>query len=154
MRVRVIGIGSGFGDDAAGLAVVDLLARGDVPAEISIARCERPLPDLLDALDDVDGVVLVDASRSGAALGSVRRLRAAELARSQATSSHGLGVAAVLSLARELGRAPARVEWVAIEGGPAAPGAPASAAVARAVPAAAALALDVAREIADLQPGS
>ena len=36
MRVRVIGVGSGFGDDAAGLAVAELLARGALPAQITV----------------------------------------------------------------------------------------------------------------------
>jgi hypothetical protein len=76
------------------------------------------MPDLLDALDEVEGIVLVDATRSGAPIGSVRRLRAEEVTRAKATSSHGFGVASALLLAQTLGRPAARVEWVGIEAGP------------------------------------
>lgn len=154
MRVRVIGVGSGFGDDAAGLAVVELLARGKLPAQISVSRCERPMPDLLDALGEAEAIVLVDAMRSGAPIGSVRRLHAAEITRSKATSSHGFGVASALLLARTLGSSAARIEWVGIEAGPRRPGDPLSAAVRSALPEAAALALALACEIASLDSRS
>jgi hydrogenase maturation protease len=150
MRVRVIGVGSAFGDDAVGLAVVELLARRQLPAQITVARCERPMPDLLDALDEVEGIVLVDATRSGALIGSVRQLRAEEVTRAKATSSHGFGVASALLLAQTLGCYAARVEWVGIEAGPRRWGDPLSAAVAGALPEAAALALKLACEIAGL----
>ena len=154
MRVRVIGVGSGFGDDAAGLAVAELLALGELPSQITVSRCERPMPDLLDALDDVEAIVLIDAMRSGAPIGSVRRLLAAEITRSKATSSHGFGVASALLLSQTLGRPAERIEWVGIEAGPRRPGDPLSAAVLRALPEAAALALTLACEIADLDARS
>jgi hydrogenase maturation protease len=150
MRVRVIGVGSAFGDDAVGLAVVELLARRHLPAQITVARCERPMPDLLDALDEIEGIVLVDATRSGAPIGSVRQLCAEEVTRARATSSHGFGVASALLLAQTLGCPATRVEWVGIEAGPRRWGDPLSAAVAGALPEAAALALRLACEIAGL----
>jgi hydrogenase maturation protease len=150
MRVRVIGVGSAFGDDAVGLAVVELLARRQLPAQITVARCELPMPDLLDALAEVEGIVLVDATRSGAPIGSVRHLRAEEVTRTKATSSHGFGVASALLLAQTLGCPATRVEWIGIEAGPRRWGDPLSAAVAGALPEAAALALKLAREIAGL----
>lgn len=154
MRVRVIGVGSAFGDDAAGLAVAELLARHQLPEQITVARCERPMPDLLDALDEVEGIVLVDATRSGAPIGSVRRLRAEEVTRARATSSHGFGVASALLLAQTLGRPAARVEWVGIEAGPRRWGDRLSEAVASALPEAVSLALDLANEIAGLDERS
>ena len=153
MRVRVIGVGSAFGDDAVGLAVVEVLARRQLPAQITVARCERPMPDLLDALDaldEIEGIVLVDATRSGAPIGSVRQLCAEEVTRARATSSHGFGVASALLLAQTLGCPATRVEWVGIEAGPRRWGDPLSAAVAGALPEAAALALRLACEIAGL----
>jgi len=154
MRVRVIGVGSAFGDDAVGLVVAELLARRPLPEEITVVRCERPMPDLLDALDEVEGIVLVDATRSGARIGSVRHLRAEEVTRAKATSSHGLGVASALLLAKTLGCATARVEWIGIEAGPRRWGDPLSAAVEDALPEAAALALKLACEIAGLDARS
>jgi hydrogenase maturation protease len=115
VRVHVIGVGSGHGDDAVGLAVAAVLAARPLPAGIVVRRCERPLPDLIDALEGADAAVIVDASRTGAAPGRVQRLAAGDLARPRAASSHGLGVAQVLDLSRALGRAPGRVELVAVE---------------------------------------
>ena len=117
MRVRVIGIGTRQGDDAAGLAVAESLAARELPAGTRIATCERPLPDLLELLADADAAVLVDAARGSGAVGTARRVERAELTRWAATSSHGFGVAEVLELADALGRAPGRIELVAVEGG-------------------------------------
>jgi hydrogenase maturation protease len=102
VRVRVIGVGSAARGDDAGLRVARALATGPLPAHVAVACCERPLPDLLDALEGVDAVILVDAMRSGAAPGSVRRLAREELASRPATSSHGFGVARALDLAEAL----------------------------------------------------
>jgi hydrogenase maturation protease len=77
----------------------------------------------------------VDASASGAAAGTVRRLdaRAGPLpAASFALSSHGLGLAAAIELARALGQLPPRCIVYAIEGASFAAGAPLTPAVAEA----------------------
>jgi hydrogenase maturation protease len=150
-RVRIVGVGSG----AVGLAVAEhlgdlLAARGaGAPRYLSVVRCERPFPDLLDALGGVDGVVLVDATRGGGSPGTVRRIAPAEIEQDRAASSHGFGAARALALAVALGRAPGPVAWVGVEVGRCAPGAPLSAPVRRAVPAAAALALALAAELAE-----
>lgn len=115
MRIHVIGIGTAHADDAIGLAVADLLASLPLPDGVVVKRCARPLPDLLDALDGADAAVLVDAARTGAAPGAIQRLVPGDLARLRSPSSHGFGVAQALALAVALGRAPARVELVAIE---------------------------------------
>lgn len=117
MRVHVIGVGTAHADDAAGIAVAERLAALPLPEGVFVKRCARPLPDLLDALEGADAAVLVDAARTGAAPGAIRRLVPADLARLRSPSSHGFGVAQALALAVALGRAPARVELVAIEAG-------------------------------------
>lgn len=146
MRVHVIGIGTAHADDAAGIAVAELLASRPLPDGVVVKRCACPLPDLLDALEGADAVVLVDAARTGAAPGAVRRLVPGDLSCSRSPSSHGFGVAQALALAAALGRAPARVELVAIEaeetGGEAL-----SPAVAASIAGAADVALRIAREL-------
>lgn len=114
MRVSVIGVGTRQGDDAAGLEVAESLARRALPPGTRVATCERPLPDLLDLLAEADAAVLVDAARGSP--DAVRRVERAELLRSPATSSHGFGVAEVIALAEALGRAPRRLELVAVAG--------------------------------------
>lgn len=118
MRIRVIGVGSDWRDDDAGLRVARALAAGPLPPQVAVACCERPLPDLLDALEGADAVILVDAMRSGAAPGSVRRLSREELATRPAASSHGFGVARALSLAEVLHGGLPRLSIVGIEAGP------------------------------------
>ncbi|HTY16207.1 MAG TPA: hydrogenase maturation protease [Myxococcota bacterium] len=116
MRVTVIGVGTRHGGDAAGLAVVTALEARALPRSVALVRCERPLPDLLEALAGADAAIVVDAARSDHAARGARRVAPAELADVATTSSHGFGVARALALAEALGRAPARVELVAIEG--------------------------------------
>jgi hydrogenase maturation protease len=149
LKVHVVGVGTPRGDDAAGLAVAEALARHALPPGVSVHLCERPVPDLLDALEGADAALLVDAARTGAAPGTLRRLGRAELARSASPSSHGLGVAEALALAEALGRAPARVELLALE--IADPRGPAlTPAVSAAIAGAARRALAIAREIQGL----
>jgi hydrogenase maturation protease len=117
VRIRVIGVGTRRGDDAAGLVVAEALAAGALPPHVVVRTCERPGADLLDALEGADAVVIIDATHSGRAPGTVRRVEPEEMARAQTLSSHALGVREVLALAEALGRRPPRVELVGIEAG-------------------------------------
>ena len=105
-------------DDAAGLAVARRL-RGTLPAGVQVIEREGEPSGLIDAWDGADALWLVDAVSSGAAPGTVRRLDAsteelpAELFRA---STHHLGLAEAVELARALGRLPAQVVFYGIEG--------------------------------------
>lgn len=126
MRIRVIGVGSPHGDDAVGWAVAERLAdeppgpppHGGAEVELEVVRCERPPLALVDALAGADAAVVVDATRAGLAPGSVHEPAPEDLREPAALSCHGLGVAHALALARELGRAPARLALVGVEAGP------------------------------------
>jgi hydrogenase maturation protease len=116
----VIGVGNAWRrDDAAGLAVARLL-RGTVPAGVEVLEQEGEPAALLDAWDGAGAVWLVDAVSSGAEAGTVHRLDASEDALPATlfrASSHLLGLADAVELARALGRLPARVVVFGIEGG-------------------------------------
>ena len=73
--------------------------------------------DLLDRWEGAGEVIVVDAARSGAAPGTVHRLDglAEPVAHGQG-STHAFGLAETLALARALGRAPARLTVIGIEG--------------------------------------
>jgi hydrogenase maturation protease len=74
-------------------------------------------------IDGAAAAILIDAARSGAPPGTLHEFSFDELERCAAArpiSSHGLGVAAAVELARKLGRAPARGIILAIEIAPAA----------------------------------
>jgi len=135
-RAIVIGIGNpDRGDDGAGPAVVRWL-RGKLPADIEIRAHDGEPASLLACLEGARAAWLIDASASGAAAGSVLRFdaRAAPLPEQAfAVSTHGLGVAQALELARALGELPGCCIVYAIEGGTFEPGAPLSPAVAAAV---------------------
>jgi hydrogenase maturation protease len=119
--VLVIGVGhEQRGDDAAGLAVARRLA-ARAPAALRVLEHDGDGLDLLLAFESAARVVVVDAVVSGdAAAGTVHRwdagreaLPAAPFA---ATSTHALGVADAIELARTLGRLPGRVVVYGIEG--------------------------------------
>ena len=117
MKARVIGVGSPHGDDAVGIAVAERLA-GTLPADVEILARDRPGLDLALDLRDADAVVIVDAVRAGEGPpGSVCRVAPDRLASRRELSSHALGVADALALAKALGTLPPRLGIVGIEAG-------------------------------------
>lgn len=123
--MRILGIGSPSGDDQAGWLVVDaLLARGlQRDGKVVIEKLDRPGANLIACMENADWVVLIDAMQSGAPVGLIRRFDLADWPdHAHGLSSHGLGVLYALSLARELGSLPPRLDIYAIEIGPVKPG--------------------------------
>lgn len=105
--------------------------------------------DLVDGWDGCDLAIVVDATRSGAPAGTVRRTEFGEGAGAPgpvAASTHALGLAAALRLSRALGSGPRRVVVVGVEGADFGPGEGLSPAVAEAVPAAVAVVVELIRE--------
>ncbi len=114
--MRIIGCGSaGRGDDGAGLLVAARLRELGVPALEQAGDASA----LLHAWAGSDDVILVDAVVTGAPAGavSVWEGRPSGLVRGAGLSSHGLGLAEALDLARALGRLPRRLRVFGIEGG-------------------------------------
>jgi hydrogenase maturation protease len=114
----VIGIGNpDRGDDAVGLAVARTI-RAAAPAEVAVIELDGDQLALLDAWDGATDVYVVDAIRSDAEPGSVRRFDAsvplgADFSR---RGTHLLSLADVIELARAVGRLPARLRGFGIEG--------------------------------------
>jgi hydrogenase maturation protease len=103
MRARVVGIGQIVaGDDGVGLAVLDELRRRRVPEGTEIVHLADPM-DLVPLLERDERVVLVDAVLASPP-GVVLELGPDELSRqaSQPASSHGMGAAQAIELARAL----------------------------------------------------
>lgn len=101
MTVCVLALGSALHrDDGAALAAARSL-RG----ELDVVLAGRPGPGLLELLDPATPTLVLDAVR-GVEPGAIVELELDEVARhaSVRTSSHGLGVAEALQLARSLGR--------------------------------------------------
>jgi hydrogenase maturation protease len=130
--VRIIGVGSPAGDDQAGWWVIEALEgcglRTQVWAQwVCSMTLDRPGAGLIPCLQGARRVFLIDAVQSAAVPGTVYRLGIGDLARYPGTlSSHGVGVASALDLARELGMLPAELALYGIGIGSGAPGTPSS----------------------------
>jgi hydrogenase maturation protease len=116
--VLVIGVGNAErGDDAIG-RVAARLVRARAPAGVRVIEsCGEPA-SLLDAWRGARRVFLVDAVQSGAARGAIHRFDAgagALPARFFRCSTHGLGVAEAVELARALRCLPPRLVVYGIE---------------------------------------
>lgn len=106
MRARyVIGIGNpDRGDDGIGRLVAEQL-RGQVGDGIQVAALDGEVTALLDCLERAAAAYLIDAVSSGGEPGTVHRfdVGAEPLpSASFATSTHGLGLAEAIELARAM----------------------------------------------------
>jgi hydrogenase maturation protease len=118
-RTVAIGIGNRLrGDDGAGIEVAERL-RGVAPASLEVVACDAEPSRLMEAWDGADSVVLVDTVTSGAAAGTLHRFDACTApvpARAFRSSTHAIGIADTIELARALGKLPRRVRVYGVEG--------------------------------------
>src|SRR5262249_24156896 len=109
--MKVIGCGNlERGDDAAGILVARRLREWGIDA--------RAATSLFDVWDPGDDVVLVDAMSSGRETGAVAVWEGVEFPelRQFRASTHNLGIAEMIWLARALDRMPIRLRIYGIEG--------------------------------------
>jgi hydrogenase maturation protease len=114
MAPLVIGIGNSLrGDDAAGLRVVEALGVSD-----TVLKHDGEPASLIALWDNHEEVVLIDAVTSGAAGGTVIEIDAVSsiLPAGLCHSTHALGPAEAVELARALGKLPATMTLFGIEG--------------------------------------
>lgn len=107
--LRVIGIGSPFGDDAVGFRAIERLRkeRSLFPAGTELLVLDRPGSRLIPLLENSKAVVLIDAMQSGQRPGTVQSLQLHDLlSQAEHPSSHTLGVAEALALAKALSSLP------------------------------------------------
>jgi hydrogenase maturation protease len=135
-RTIVIGIGNpDRGDDAAGRLAARRLA-AVLPPAIEVSEHHGEVASLLAAIESAAAVYLIDACASGAKPGTVRRFDATSAPLPHETfglSSHGLGLAEAIELARALGQLPPLCIVYAIEAGSVEPGGAVSPAVSAAI---------------------
>lgn len=113
----VIGVGNAMrGDDAAGLHVARRVH--ECAPQLRVLELEREPSGLIEAWAGADQALVVDAVL-GSAKGRVHRIdpeHDSPIARLPApTSTHALGLGAVIELARSLGRLPGRMVVFGIE---------------------------------------
>lgn len=120
VRVKIIGVGSPFGDDRLGwLAAQSLQTMAGTQSasgQLQITALDRPGAALISEWQGADAVILIDAVRSGATPGTLHCFAPDRLdTGTAATSSHGLGIAAALELAQTLDEIPDRLYLYGIE---------------------------------------
>ena len=121
--LRLIGIGSPFGDDMLGWQALERLRDElDVfPHGAELHTLDRPGSSLIPLLEDGKAVVLIDAMQSGQSPGTVQRLSLSELlTQAQTPSTHSLGVAETLAIAEQLQVLPEKLFIYGVEMGAAA----------------------------------
>jgi hydrogenase maturation protease len=109
---RLIGIGNpDRGDAAAGWEVAGMVTSWEV------ARLTAGSLDLIDLWGHGDDVIIVDAMKSGAPPGTVKRIDAItqRLPQGAFSSTHAFGPAAVVELARTMNRLPRSLMVYGIE---------------------------------------
>jgi hydrogenase maturation protease len=119
--VVVIGVGNWLRhDDAAGLEIARRLRSRANAAGIAVREHEGETLGLLEQWDGVDGVILVDATHSGAAAGTIHRVDASSqpipAGLTSSSSTHAVGVGEAIELARALQRLPRRIVVYGVEG--------------------------------------
>jgi len=118
----IVGIGSPHGDDRVGWEMARNVERWADTVSCRVRIAKSPL-EILSWLDGVERLIVCDACRSGATIGTVRRLDwpDSRLASQNWSGTHDFSIAAVLELAQQLNRLPVEVVLFAVEAGPAGP---------------------------------
>lgn len=142
----VLCVGNPFRRDDGVASAVAKLLRGRLPTGVPVVELDGEPSRIVDAWAGAGLAIVVDAARSGATPGSVRRVEVAGGDRverwmavgpppaSRQASSHGASLAEAVALGRALGRLPARLVLYAVEAGDLGTGPGLSDPVARAVP--------------------
>ncbi len=135
-RIRILGIGSPSGDDQAGWLVIDALSNSGLRTgdDLHFEKLDRPGASLIPLLAQADWVILIDAMSGpggvGTQAGLIHHFDGQNWPEYRhGLSSHGLGVVDALSLARELGGLPDRLDIYGIEAGQVCVGCPAGEAI-------------------------
>ena len=111
----ILGIGNRHrGDDATGILAVEHLRSLGIAAEL----CSGEPSELIDAWTGTDDVIVIDAVVTGAPPGTIHLWDAAHppAFATSAASTHGLGLAQAIELARVMNSLPARLRIYGIEG--------------------------------------
>jgi hydrogenase maturation protease len=117
--ILIIGIGNEYrSDDAVGLVVARAL-QAQKPPRVSVLEATGEGAALLEAWQEAENVILIDAVTSQAPAGTIHQLDARNGPISPdlfALSTHAFSVAGAVELARVLGNLPQRLIIYGIEG--------------------------------------
>ena len=120
-QLRVLGIGSPFGDDKLGWEVVKLLQQRAslnpyIPLKLDLSYWDRPGVHLLELMRGATSIFLIDAVKTGAALGTIHQFQNEEIETIGSTlSTHGLGIAEAMKMGAVLHELPKNVILYGVE---------------------------------------
>lgn len=127
--IRVLGIGSPWGDDAVGWDVARAIAAENLDG-VEVRILDRPGIGLVDHLMGIEAAILIDAMLAEGEVVPGRIVESDLSTQTQrlagGTSTHGLGVFDAIEVARALGTMPPLCRLVAIAIAPPTPGTPSS----------------------------
>ncbi|KTD23234.1 hydrogenase maturation protease [Legionella londiniensis] len=119
--IKVLGIGSPFGDDSLGWEVVKQLQAQEVfqsvaPHQLQFIICDRPGLGLLQWMRGADVAFIVDAVQSHGSAGFVHRFEDEDiLSLPNALSSHELGLAQAIQIGKAIEDLPEKLIFYGIE---------------------------------------
>ncbi len=120
-RIKVLGIGSPFGDDQAGWKVAEALKQHlamhpNITQEVSIESHDRPGVRLIELMRGASTVFIIDAVKSGSESGTIHRFKDNDIFKSEnRLSTHDMGVAQALQLGSALNDLPDNIILYGIE---------------------------------------
>lgn len=120
-KIKILGIGSPFGDDRVGWMVADALQRAPefqayLDKTLIIKSLNRPHLSLLQEFDQTERVYLVDAMISGRELGAIKQFSLVDIdVDHELISTHGFGVIQSLQMAKVLKALPEQLSLYGIE---------------------------------------
>ena len=113
MKIKVLGVGSPYGDDNVGWLTAKKYQ--DKPG-YEVVILDRPQLNLIHELAGVEKAIIIDAVKSGAEPGTIHHLTMADMPHFKGfCSSHNVGLADALQLAEVLDALPAQLEIIGIE---------------------------------------
>ncbi len=105
--IKVLGIGSPFGEDQAGWKVAESLMAECAHLPVIIEIHDRPEIRLIELMNGAKTVFLIDAIKSNDKIGTIHRLHNNEiLTLDNQLSTHNIGVAQALELGKALNALP------------------------------------------------
>lgn len=119
--IKILGIGSPFGDDQVGWVVADSLKNKlsrdqEAYQMVSIECYDRPGVRLIELISSAKTVFLIDAVKSECAIGTIHRLKNDEIYEfKNMLSTHAMGVAQALELGNSLKVLPEEIILYGIE---------------------------------------
>lgn len=117
----VLGIGSPFGDDRVGWQVIKLLEQNAsiknyIPNSLHLECHDRPGTNLFALTQSASKIILIDAVKTGAAIGTCHQFQQKEIEQLYPSiSTHGIGIGYALKLGFELQLLPEDITLYGIE---------------------------------------